>query len=66
MVDLVDPDGRKANGRRNFVAKQGRRRVSFVDVDQLMGDQAVTEEGLPIRQVSCNRTGVVSAWAGVC
>jgi hypothetical protein len=48
MVDLVYADGGEADGRGDFVAEYGGGRVACVRVDELAGDYAVAEEGLPV------------------
>lgn len=65
MVDLVDADGREADGRGDGVVEDRGSCVAVVGVDELVGDYAVPEEGLPVDEVcvglACVGGGVVPA-----
>jgi hypothetical protein len=58
MVDLVDADRSKAKGGRDFVAEECGRGISFIDIDELVRDQAVTVECLPVGQVGWRKRSV--------
>ena len=58
MVDLVDADGREADGCCEAVAEESAGGVALVGVDELAGDQAVAVEGLAVGEVGVGLTCV--------
>ena len=58
MIDFVDANGGKANGSGDLVPENGRARITKVGVNQLAGDDAVTEESLAVGQVRVREAGV--------
>lgn len=58
VVDLVDADGREADGRGDLVAEDFRLGVALVGVAQHARDDAVAVEGLAVREVGAGGAGV--------
>ncbi len=58
VVDFVDADWGEADGGGDFVAEDCGRRVAKVSVDELAGDDSVSEEGLTVGEVGVGLTGV--------